>query len=370
MKKIFTTLLLTILVAAGIWLVQKRKGQLQNLPTPTPPALVVEEVQPQKMEILQTIELLGNYHSLKSSPIATKIAGWIEELKVEEGTWVKKGELLVRLDKSEIEAQIAAQKAKIASLTNQIKAQRAQLAAARLDVERLLASLARDRKLYRAGAIAKELLEAKEARYAGAKAKLLAAQATLDSLQAQLHSAKVALKSKERLATYATIRAPYRGVVSKIFLRQGALAPVGRPILQLIAPPFVVDAPFQRGVQVGMVAEIQGHRCQVAQILPKAAQGLPVARIECPDLALPDGTPVALTLIQKRIQGYALPLQALYRRGRDTLVFVRRQDRFVPVPVTILAHNQTHFIPQPTIRAPVAIGSREKLAQLLLRIER
>lgn len=366
MKKIIWILITVLLIFGGVILVKKKKEELQNLPTPTPVAIVVEKAMPKVMEVNQTKGLLGRYYAIKQASIATKLPGYIKHIYTKEGAKVEKGELLLQLDSSEVEAQIAAQKALVESLKNQIEAQKALLRAAVVDERNTYKSLLRDKKLYRAGALAKEKLEMKEALYAAKKAKVASAKAALAAKQRELKAAIAALKAKEELLSYAKIKSPYEGVVAKIFFKEGSFAPLGRPLVQLLGKRWVIDATFSDGVEKGMKAKVLGRVFTINKILPQSLNSLKIARIEPANLPLPNDSQVKVDVIQKSGRGYALPIKALYEEKNNYYVFVYEKGRFKPVKIDIKILGERYFIPTPAIKEPVAIGSNEKLAKLFL----
>jgi len=346
-------------------LIKKKKEELASLPTPLPPQIVVKAVKPTLKEINQTKELLGRYYTLTQAQLGTKIAGFIEEVFIQEGERVKKGETLLKIDNSEINAQISAQEAKISSLKLQISAQKALLKSLKKDERNTLKSLERDRALYRAKALARELLENKVALYEMKVAKTKSTLATLKSKENELKSAIVGLKAKKRLLDYTLLKAPFDGVVDKLFFKQGSFAPIGKPLLLLLGDDWVVDLPFSTGVEEKMKAIVANASCEVEQILPNSINSLRVARIRCPKLPLANNTQTKVRVVQKSVKGYALPLKALYQEKDKRYIFVYDGEKFKPLKISILAQDETSFIPQPQItKKLVAIGSNEKLGKL------
>ncbi|MRI58122.1 MAG: hypothetical protein C6H99_01300 [Epsilonproteobacteria bacterium] len=365
MKKLLWLILIALTIAGGVILIKKKKEELANLPTPQPPELVVQTANPTLKEVNQTKRLLGRYYAYDEALIATKIPGRVKKLHVQEGQSVHKDQPLVDLDKSEIEAQIAAQEALVKNLKAQIKAQEALLHAAKIDESAAYKSLKRDRRLYKAGALAREKYELKEALYAAKKAKLQSAQAALAAKRNELQAAITALASKKELLTYTQITAPFEGSVAKLFFKEGSFAPLGKPIVKLLGQNFVLDLPFDKGVEPKMKVKVKDRLCEVDRILPQSANSLKVARILCDEpLRLPNDTQLPVLVIQKSLKDYALPIQALFEQQNKTYVFIKTANGFEPVAIEVEVASQDYFIPNPRIKEPVAVGSNEKLAKL------
>jgi RND family efflux transporter MFP subunit len=136
-------------------------------------------------------EITGTIRPLQRAQIAAKLMGTIDELPVTLGQAVRAGDLLVKISAGEINARVA-------------QAQ-SQLNVARRD-------LARERDLLGKGASTADMVRGLEDR--------------LTMTQAMVREAEVMLG-------YATIRAPFDGVVSRKHAQAGDLASPGYPLLEL-----------------------------------------------------------------------------------------------------------------------------------------
>ena len=215
--------------------------------------------------------------------VSSKIQGRIEELTVDEGTPVKKGDLIATLDSAELEAQKRAAEDVIASLRSQVTGTRAtemvtrgstssdvqtaqarvqstrsQLAAAQADLERQELDTNRTVSLAEAGvasqqdrdrAVAalkssraqvqslKDQVRAAESDLTSAQARLhqtRAAESTVASTRAQMLSAQAQLAEAETRLGYTRIVAPITGVVSLRAARQGEVVNPGVPIVTIV----------------------------------------------------------------------------------------------------------------------------------------
>ncbi len=122
---------------------------------PAPVTLASVTVQ----DIVSHFEYVGSVEAPLSVQIAPKVTGRIDFLQVKEGDHVSKGQMLVRLDPSDVQAQVQQQRATLAqakyrlaqaqitqdptnvSATTQIKQQEAVVASARADVKTARANL-------------------------------------------------------------------------------------------------------------------------------------------------------------------------------------------------------------------------------------
>lgn len=144
----------------------------------------------------------------RESTLAAQVAGRIMTLTVDAGDAVRKGQLLVRIDDSEAKNSIAGSQAQVAQA-------QAALVEAKQQYERT-------QKLVARNFMSQASLDSAEAQYKAAQARLAAAQA--DAAQSS---------TTQR---FATIVAPFNGLVSARLAQVGEMASLGRPLLTLFDP--------------------------------------------------------------------------------------------------------------------------------------
>lgn len=180
-------------------------------------------------EVPVTYSVPGSVVSDGRIDVSSRVVGFIQQLDVREGQRVSRGDLLVRIDPSDIDEAIRQAEAGV-------RASREDLDDAKADVEKYS-------KLAVTGAIAAETLRK-------AKVRVDVAQALLDKAQAALAAAR-AQKG------YAAITSPVDGVVVAVMRRTGEMATAGTPLLTVESREVLLFKAF--------VAE-----SRLAQIDPKA----------------------------------------------------------------------------------------------------
>lgn len=135
----------------------------------------------------------------RKAAVASKASGRLEWLGVVEGSKVKAGEVIARLENKDVRAQADQAKANVAVAAAAISQARAELTDAELATER-----ARD--LVSKKFLAQSALDAAQARLAKARAGVESARAAREAAQAGARTAEVA-------ADQTVIRAPFDGVV-------------------------------------------------------------------------------------------------------------------------------------------------------------
>ena len=166
------------------------------------PAVPVQTAAVQTMYPSQTFTLLnasGYVVADRKSAVASKVTGRLVFLGVEEGSRVKEGQIIARLESRDSAAarDRAAQNVTVARY-NQEQAQ-AELANATLDYER-------KKNLVERGTISRSAFDTAEARYRSARA-------SVEALTAALRASQAALEEAGVLLDYANIRAPFDAVV-------------------------------------------------------------------------------------------------------------------------------------------------------------
>jgi len=160
---------------------------------------VASVVQVYPSQGLTILNASGYVVAQRKSALASKVTGRLVWLGVEEGSRIKKGEVIARLESKDVEA---AERQARANLNNA----RANLDSARAELNDATLALNRNKELVGKGLIAQADYDTVFARYQKAVAGAAAAEAAVRAATAALEAAKVAIE-------YTQIRAPFDGVV-------------------------------------------------------------------------------------------------------------------------------------------------------------
>lgn len=149
----------------------------------------------------QYVELTASGYVVaqRRAAVASKAAGRLMELNVREGSQVRKGEVIARLDDSDVRASILAARSGVLQAEAGVRQAEVELANAQ-------AELKRSQGLQGQGFISPQAVDTAQTRVHAAQAARAAAQATLGQAQAQLQLQQVN-------ADFTEIRAPFDGVV-------------------------------------------------------------------------------------------------------------------------------------------------------------
>jgi membrane fusion protein (multidrug efflux system) len=269
----------------------------KHAPPPPPELLPAAEVQVQTVDPQQhraSAEVVGTVRAKVRSTIEAKVAGRIARMPVDVGQRVKAGQLLVQLDADEIRARA--------------RQAEAVLERANADMRRFSALLAQQ----------------------------AVTQQEYDSAQAQKRVATASLQEARTMMSYAKVKAPIGGVVTRKHADVGDLAAPGKPLLEIEDPgalrlevnvPAALIGRVERGESLtvrlaGLDKELTGS---VTEVAPSAD---PNSRTFLTKIDLPTDEGVRIGQFGRAIIPTGettilrIPRTALVRRGQLEIVFV------------------------------------------------
>lgn len=301
----------------------------RDAPSPADTASRPVVLGPENVVVVQqgTIEvgptLSGSLEAKERSVLVAEAAGSVEQVRVELGDRVRRGELLVRIEAHALANAVAA--ARTAR-----EARRRSLALAERQAERT-------QRLVQAGALAEHDLEL--------------AQNAVASERAELARAQAALVSAEHQLAGATVRAPIDGVVSELNVRQGDVVTLGAALLTIIDPSSMrlrasVPSEALSALHVGASVdfEVRGLPGQsFAGVLERIGPAAdPVTRQIPLLISLPNPTGRLVSglfaegrLVAERKSGLVLPSSAISAEGETASVRRVHEDLVEVVPVEL-----------------------------------
>ena len=190
-KKTVAILVLVIAVVAAVIYFSRKKEPERELP-------IVSTVEVGKSDVNVYGEYVGRVRAQQFVEVHARVEGFLEEMRFEEGTYVKKNQLLFVIDQRQY-------KAKVDKASAQLKKDQAQERKTQHDLERI-------RPLYAENAASQLDLDNAVAAYESAKASVIMSQADLDQAEMELD--------------YTVVRSPISGNISERFVDLGTL--VGR----------------------------------------------------------------------------------------------------------------------------------------------
>lgn len=177
----------------------------------------------------------GTLEARIRTTVSPKIQGRIAEVLVDQGSAVKAGQLLVRLDDEDLAQQVRMATAVIGSSEATLGRFRAEIEQAKSTFTKSEADFVRSQKLSEANSISQSELDQSKEAFDLAKSGLLRAEANLLEAEQQVQLNRETLKFQEERLDDATLLAPFDGLVIERERDAGAIVVPGSPILQLIS---------------------------------------------------------------------------------------------------------------------------------------
>ena len=257
------------------------------------------------------LDAAGVVAPIAEATLSTKLMGAVTAVLVQEGDVVQAGQPLLRIDARDLNAQRAQVEAAQAAAA-------AVLGEAELHVQRM-------RALYEDEAAPRAQLDAAESGYSRALAGVASARASAAELTA--------------VSSYAVVRAPFAGTVTRRMVDPGSFAAPGAPLLvvqdtrrlrvTVTAAPNAVRT-LARGAAVTAAIEGELVPAEVEGVVPGAAGLFTVnAIVDNAGRRLPGTGAATLALPQGMRSSILVPLAAIQRQGDLTGVYLRADSTVV-----------------------------------------
>lgn len=204
-KLLLAGVAVAVVIAAGYWYQTARSNGAAGA-AKTPPRVPVTVAKAVTADIPVLLEVVGRAEAYESVTVKSRLDGQVASVMYTEGQHVKQGDVLVKLDPGDFDARLQQADANLAK-------DEAQLAKARADVERYTALKAR-------GFVSEEKVNDVRTAEAAALATVKADKAALELARLQL--------------TYATLRAPFAGVVGARLVFPGSAVKVNDTALVVV----------------------------------------------------------------------------------------------------------------------------------------
>jgi len=263
-KWLLVLLVLGILAGAALRILSERKSKQQALAMSAASAAkdtlvemaASDVVRAEKLEITQGLPVSGTLKAVNSAVVKAKVAGELQGLTVREGDFVKAGQIIARIDASELQSRVR-------QAREQAESSKAQVEVAQRQYDN-------NKALVDQGFISKTALDTSLANLNAAKS----------TYQAALAGTDVAKKSVDD----TVLRAPISGQVSQRLAQSGERVGIDARIVEIVdlsrlELEATLSAADSTQIQVGQMAELQiegspkAVAAKVVRINPTAQAG-------------------------------------------------------------------------------------------------
>lgn len=278
MKKfIIVVMVLMVIVILGITIKSRLAPKKEN-------ATTVRLASPQLGNLIEAINAPGEVKPRSKVEISARVSARITELPFEEGDAVQKGDVLIRLDASDLQARLksaqashGAQAARIEVAKVTIETQKAHIDGARASLEQAQKHLARQKSLLQSKDVSQSVVDEAQSRTEELEASmtsalngLKSAELELEVLHHNLDEADAQIAQVRENLSYTTIAAPINGTITRINAEEGEIAMTGTmnnpgtvilevaDLSEMLVEAEVDEADIGR-IQVGQKARVHIH---------------------------------------------------------------------------------------------------------------
>lgn len=338
----------------GYRLIGHKKRSLAAAPKYGQKPTAVHVVNAERGTLAQSRTYLAVCEPIRLAAVSARITAAIGEVACDEGTAVKAGQILVRLDDREIRQDIAA-------VASEIERARADRAGNEAIVESLRRSVAywqreakRDKTLADRGDIPGSQAEGTAEKGNEYQGRLLAAEQKSRALQHQADSLSRRKKQLEVQLSYCTIRSPYDGLVTRRRVDPGDLASPGKALLVVedrSQMKLSFDVPQQdlaevrEGLPLQFTVEKQERRATLTHLYPSLNTDRTIRAESVLDAAKAEGvacgSTVPVSVVVRRMNDVVLvPASSLIEcpKGKQHVFVVRKGKLEHPI-VTVIGRG-------------------------------
>jgi len=217
-------MLVTVSVGASCLLTACRQQAAPVADAPTVPTATVRPA-----NLTNELVLTAEFTPYQDVDVMAKVAGYVKDIRVDIGDHVREGDVLATLEVPELKDEMAKAAAGLAAAqANIITAQGAvKRAEAGANIAHLSYQRIQDVSMKQPGLVPKQEVDVAQSRDLEAAAQLASAQSALQSAQQMQLEAESEHSRAAAMLEYATIRAPFTGVVTKRYANTGSMIQAG-----------------------------------------------------------------------------------------------------------------------------------------------
>jgi len=347
LKIIILVILAAILAVSGIRLIKKRQSADEKLSPAEKIAIVVKTFQPKIENKTITLPYIATVKNDKEVLINSKFAGKILFIK-NLGDIVKKGEIVAKIDASDLQAKLKEINYQINSVKNKISAEN-------INLQNLIATHARTKKLLDAKMASIEQYQNEENKIATLKAQIKADKNSLKALYANKEAILNSL-------TYTTLKSPIDGVISAKMLNKNDIAFTGKPIMKItpqngnylfITLPKNYKSIIYKGNTYPLIP------------LNNTFNSLKTFKANVNDLKLINGEKVNIKVVVYSGKGVFLPYDAILTINGKNYIFTADGNKADIKEINILAEGEKYALIDLNITKPVLVAKPD----ILLRVK-
>jgi len=178
-------------------------------------------------------EAVATITARTASTVASKLMGTVTQVRVQEGSTVKEGDVLVVLDQRQVSAQYEQAQAALQEAKKAEASARSAREAAKAGADLARTTYERYVQLLKENSVSRQEFDEVAARHRQAEATLTQTTAMLEAAGDRVQQAQAALDAAQVSKKDAVVRAPYGGTITTKMIDVGDLASPGTPFFTI-----------------------------------------------------------------------------------------------------------------------------------------
>ncbi len=219
-------ILLGVVVAGALVAGPQLQQAMQSL-KPTPPMTSVRVEAASQRKLIETVKAPGKIEARTKVDISSEVSSRIEQLPFGVGDTVKRGDIVVKLDDSDLKASLDAAKARAKGEESSLQAETARLTGLISSLTTARANFERQQALFTSGDLAQRDLDSALETVINAEAQVEAAKFSISMRENSLAAANFDVNQIERRLEKTVIRSPMDGVLTARNAEIGEVVLVG-----------------------------------------------------------------------------------------------------------------------------------------------
>ena len=349
-KRLLIALACIVVILLSIFIVHRHRRSDTTVEVQAPPP-AVSVATARNGFIANQLTVAGVFQPFQEIDVHGKVSGYIRHIYVDIGDRVRQGQTLAVLEVPELQAEVAGAKAGITQTQENITRLQSEVAREQAGYAAVHANYVRLKQAsdQQPGLVAAQELDDALAKDRSADSQVDAARSAVAAAQGQLGVSRAEDLRVSSMAQYATITAPYSGVITMRYADTGALIPAGTAeglnqavvrlaqsdVLRLRMPVPERDVPLVHVGSVVMVhvqatgQQFQGTVVRFTRDVSNATRTMMTeVDVQNPSLALTPGMYGDVTFnLQQKSDALLIPSSAIIQGDQPSVMLVDANNR-------------------------------------------
>lgn len=310
-----------------------------------PPAIRVATAAVETRRLPSERILSGTVTARTTGAVSARLPGHIREVRVREGDSVQAGQVIAIIDARDADAAIKQAEAGRDEARAALPEADAAIASATAQTELARVTFRRMQELKASKSITEQEFDEAQARLRLAESQIKMAEARKFQTRERIRQADEAVSRARLQETYATVTAPFAGIVLERKAEPGTFASPGMPVVILErAGDYRLEVPVEESLLKGLkpgqrvTVEMDSTReLPISEILPSlnAQTRTATVRINLPIPGLRTGMSGRIHLPGEERDAITVPATAIRSNGQLQTVFLANNNRARAVMVTV-----------------------------------